>query len=58
MIKMISVFVIFTMAFAIGIDLFRKMKGSEIWHFTKTLGYSAACAVLAIFVLSLIVAIF
>jgi hypothetical protein len=46
------------MAFAIGIDLFRKMKGDKIWDLIKTLGYSAMCAVLALIVLALIVAIF
>lgn len=58
MIKILFVFVIFTMAFAIGIDMIRKMKGSQIWHFTKTLGYSTMCAVLAMVVLRLIVEIF
>ena len=58
MIKILSVFVIFTIAFAIGIDMIRKMKGSQIWNFTKTLGYSILCAVLAMVVLRLIVEIF
>lgn len=58
MIKIVSVFVIFTMAFAIGIDLIRKMKGAEIWHFTKTLGYSILCAALAMIALTTIVVIF
>ena len=58
MIKIVSVFIIFTMAFAIGIDLIRKMNGGKIWNLTKTLGYSILCAALAMIVLSALVVIF
>lgn len=57
MIKILSLFVIFTMAFAIGIDLFCKMRG-KMPHYLETLGYSATLAVTTLLVFATVAVIF
>ena len=39
------VFVIFTMAFAIGFDVLKIMRDGKSWSWYKTLGVSIFCAV-------------
>lgn len=58
MIKMLAVFVLFWTAFAIGIDLFRKLSGKEKWELAKLIGYASLCALITIFFLSGIVILF
>jgi hypothetical protein len=58
MIKILSLFVIFTMAFAIGIDLFNKMRGNGMPHYLETLGYSATLSATTLLVFATLAAIF
>ena len=58
MIKILTLFVIFTMAFAIGIDLFCKMRGTKMPHYLETLGYSATLAVTTLLVFATFAVIF
>ena len=57
MIKMILVFLVFTLLFWFGIQAVLYSKGTR-WQFTKTLGYSILCAMLAVSILVLIVILF
>jgi hypothetical protein len=57
MIKILSLFVICTMAFAIGIDLFCKMRG-KMPHYLETLGYSATLAASTLIVFVILAEIF
>ena len=46
------VFVIFTMVFAIGFDVFKIMREGKSWDWYKTLGVSIFCAVLTLAVIA------
>ena len=52
------VFVIFTMAFAIGFDVFKIMREGKSWDWYKTLGVSIFCAVLTLAVIAAIQVVF
>ncbi len=52
------VFVIFTMAFAIGFDVYMIMRDGKSWSFYKTLGVSIFCAVALLAVIAIIQAAF
>lgn len=52
------VFVIFTMAFAIGFDVFKIMREGKSWGWYKTLGVSIFCAVLTLAVIAAIQVVF
>lgn len=58
MIKMLLAFIVFWVAFFVGIDAFQKMTGKEKWQLTKMLGYAAACAFVTIMFLVGIVIVF
>lgn len=48
------VFVIFTMAFAIGIDVFSLMRDGKAWNLYKTLGVSIFSAVLLLALIAVV----
>jgi hypothetical protein len=52
------VFVIFTMVFAIGFDVFKIMREGKSWGWYKTLGVSIFCAVLTLAVIAAIQVVF
>jgi hypothetical protein len=52
------VFVIFTMVFAIGFDVFKIMREGKSWDWYKTLGVSIFCAVLTLAVIAAIQVVF
>ena len=58
MIKMITSFVCFWAAFAIGIDLFMRASGKEKFEFIKLMGYAIMCSVITVFFLAGIVFLF
>lgn len=58
MIKMLFAFLFFSVAFAIGIEAFRRLSGKEKWQVVKLLGYASVCAFVTIMFLSGIVILF
>lgn len=51
-------FVIFMMAFAIGLDVFQIMRNGKSWSITKTLGYSIVFAFATLGLFMLLVSVF
>jgi hypothetical protein len=58
MIKLWLAFAVLFAVFYFGISSFRKLKGKEKWHLTKTVFYSIICSILAIASMTLIVILF
>lgn len=58
MIRLVLIFLIVFALFFFGINGYRGLTKKEKWDIIKVLGYSVACSVLTIFVLSLIVIVF
>jgi len=58
MVKGILAFLLFTVVFAGGIQLFVNLKSSEKWKLTKVVGYAMLCSLLAVAFLTGIVILF
>jgi hypothetical protein len=58
MIKSVLIFILVWLGFVIAIPEFRNLTGAEKWEVAKTISYSFVCALLALFVLGIIVAVF
>jgi hypothetical protein len=58
MVKVIFAFVFLTLAFALGIEVFRKLSGMEKWEVIKVVGYGFLCSVITICFLTGIVILF
>lgn len=58
MIKMLLTFVILTVIIAVGFKLFTKLTNSEKYSVLKIIGYSAACSIVALVLLTFIVILF
>lgn len=58
MIQAAFIFLCLTGAIALAITTVRSWSGDKVWSTTKTIGFSAVCAILALFILSFIVILF
>ena len=58
MIKIVLIFAVVFFCFFLGIDLLRRLTGSEKWQLTKMVGYAILCSVLTLGVLSFLVLLF
>ncbi len=56
--KMIVIFFVFTIMFALVIATFRELTKREVWRLTKYVGYSIMCSILTILLLFAIVMLF
>lgn len=48
MIRLVLAFALLSIAFHVGIQLFRAMSGKEKWEFIKTLGYAMGISIFVI----------
>lgn len=51
-------FVIFTMAYAIGFDVYQIVRNGKSWSISKSFGYGMVCGFATLAVFSFLVAIF
>ena len=58
MIKMLLIFVLLTAIIAAGFELFTELTNSEKYSVLKIIGYSAACSIVALVLLTFIVILF
>ena len=58
MFKMVVIWLLLTVVIGFGILSFQKLKSLEKWHLTKTIAYSILCALVAVVLLGIFVAVF
>ena len=58
MIKIITMWVLLSVAIGFGIMAFRQMSGKEQWQLTKLLAYATMCSLAAVVLLGIFVVLF
>lgn len=58
MIKIISMWLILSVAIGFGIMAFRQLGGKQQWQLTKLLAYATMCSLVAVVLLGIFVAVF
>ena len=58
MIKMITMWLMLSVAISFGIMAVRQMTGKEQWQLTKLLAYATMCSLVAVVLLGIIVVLF
>jgi hypothetical protein len=58
MIKMVTMWLMLSVAVGLGIMAFRQMSGKEQWQLTKLLAYATMCSLVAVVLLGILVVLF
>jgi hypothetical protein len=58
MIKIVTMWLILSVAIGFGIMAFRQLGGKEQWQLTKLLAYATMCSLVAVVLLGIIVVLF